>query len=146
MSNKLDIKPGQVWVRRDGGKARIYATDGEQHSPVHGAYETKSGWEIAFWNLNGTYLHGSLEHSFDLIRLYDWREELAPIWAVLDPVFTCIAMDKSGSWFCYESRPARGTAIHNTIGMDRCERMDNIFTMPDPDCPWSETLTMRPEA
>ena len=143
--NELDIKPGQVWVRRDGGKVRIYATDGAGPYPIHGAFETKSGWRIAFWSLHGGYLHSSLERSFDLIRLYNWREELAPIWAALHPRFKCFAMDDDGEWFLYEHKPTRERKRY-ALSTGECWLINHLFNMPTPDCPWYETLTMRPEA
>lgn len=143
--DKLDIKPGQTWIRRDGGKARIYATDGAGDFQIHGACEIEGGWEVNSWRLDGAYFKKGVENNFDLIRLYDWREELAPIWAVLDPRFSCFAMDEDRRWFLYENEPIRCDKRY-MLSRGFFERIDNLFAMPTPDCPWYETLTMRPEA
>ena len=145
MNNALDIKPGQKWVLRDGGKARIYATDGRRDYVIHGAYETEDGWLVASWRTDGAYDACVRENDRDLIRLYDWREELAPIWAVLNKKYTHIAMDAGREWFCYERAPKCMTRCYCGNG-SVFVRMDPLFNMPDPDCDWTETLTMRPEA
>ena len=52
---------------RGGNKVRIYATDGESESPVHGAYQSTIGWIPVAWTKNGVYLDGK-ETGLDLIE------------------------------------------------------------------------------
>lgn len=77
------------------------------------------------------------------IRLYDWRDELAPIWAALKPEFKWVAMDKDGTWYLYRDQPKPDRDVWVLGGLGPAI---DILTMPTPDCPWHETLTMRPEA
>lgn len=142
--NELDIKPGQTWLRRDGGKARIYATDGMGLYSIHGATKVEGGWKLMSWDASGSFYPIEPDFDYDLIRLYDWREGLKPIWTVLNPRFICLAMDENQEWYCYEDKPSRNEGSY--LATIHCKRMDELFEMPTPDCPWYETLTMRPEA
>ena len=56
---------------RDGRKARIYATDGEQGKLVHGAVKHKEhGWQSMLWFADGHYDHGGIiQHPYDLIEV-----------------------------------------------------------------------------
>ena len=142
MNNELDIKPGQVWVRRDGGQARIYAIDGMGLYSIQGASKVKDGWRSTSWDASGNFY--PIETDFDLIRLYDWRDELAPIWAVLDPRFAYCAMESDREWWCFERRIKEYTPIDGKWYMGGARRRMDFIKMPNPDCPWHETLTMRP--
>lgn len=92
----LDIKPGETWLRRDGGKK------------------------------------------------YDWREELAPIWAVLKPEYNAIAMDKDGTWYAYDTIEAVA-ADGSWRAYEHAQFTPlKALILPVPDCAWTETWTMRP--
>ena len=145
----LDPKPGETWLRRDGGKARIYATDGRGPHPIHGSAENPDGWAISIWGRDGSIwgrdgnAGGARQHPHDLIRRYDWRDELAPIWAVLKPEYRWMAMDEDGEWWAY--RKEAPDMNHDTWGGDG-ERLDPaLLSLPTPDCDWSETCVERPE-
>ena len=139
--DKIDPKPGEIWLRRDGGKARIYAIDGAGEFLTHGATKTEDGWVLDSWTEKGKiWIDG--DSDCDLIQKYDWREELKPIWAMLKPDFRWIAMDESGSWWTYQDTPNTGDTFWETIG--ELESLE-AFILPTPDCPWYETLTERPE-
>jgi hypothetical protein len=42
---------------RDGHEVRIYATDGGEPSPVHGAIKTGGGWDCHAWMREGSWMH-----------------------------------------------------------------------------------------
>ena len=140
----LDIKPGQLWLRRDGGKARIYANDGSPPFVIHGAFEGTDGqWGAESWTSAGG-VCSEINDPYDLIRRYDWREELAPVWAVLKPEYRWVAMNASGQWlaFALRNRPARAESVFWSQG----ENFPlHALRMPAPECPWNETLTERPD-
>ena len=139
--DKIDPKPGEIWLRRDGGKARIYALDGAGEFPIHGATEHEDGWHLDSWTSKGSFWLNE-ESDFDLIQKYDWREELKPIWAVLKPEYRWIAMDADQSWYAFMKTPVECETEWDTRG-----RYTSFgeFTLPTPNCPWYETLTERPE-
>ena len=149
--NKLNIKPGDVWVTYDGRIARVYATDAGSHFPIHGAvkWESDDVWSAETWTEAGfrTIKRGPIACG-DLHHKYDWRQELAPIWAALKPEWTWLAMDVAGEWFAYHRRPHINIHEEVLCGEDGSgeERITSrAFALPTPDCPWYETATERPE-
>jgi len=134
----LDIKPGETWIRRDGGKAITYAVDGGGDHPIHGAVEQRDGSIICSWTKNGSFIDEDYGHQYDLIRKYDWREELAPIWAVLQPTYKAVAEVQPNIWYAYTTAEQRFANISAYI------RLQGLV-LPVPDCDWTETWTVRPE-
>lgn len=55
MSTSLDLSEGGKHVRTAlGWNVRIYATDGSEEHPIHGAYQApKSGWCGMIWSASG---------------------------------------------------------------------------------------------
>jgi hypothetical protein len=53
---------------RDGLEVRIYATDGQEAWPTHGAVLTEYGWSSECWNKNGSCLTDK-PHGKDLIEV-----------------------------------------------------------------------------
>ena len=144
LQQELDIQPGQLWLCRDGvTKARVYATDGQEPYPIHGAIQAQAGWAADTWTSAGLLVTEG-GHPLDLIRRYDWREELAPIWAVLKPEYRWIARAAVGHWATYTGNepPERDKTTFWGSGMGFGL---NALRMPNPDCPWYETLTERPD-
>ena len=145
---KIAPKSGETWVRRDGGLARIYAVDCSDTYPIHGATKSDGQWFVNVWTSDGHYSVSEKTAAYDLIHKYDWRIELAPIWAVLKPEYRWVAMDFMGEWFAYESEPHINIFEDVLCSADgtREELLSSrAFTLPHPDCPWYETLTERPE-
>ncbi len=72
----LEITAARVYVRRDGGLARIYATDGGGGARVHGAVFLCDGWFTEHWTKTGYYWGACSggKHDYDLISEYDWRK------------------------------------------------------------------------
>lgn len=139
MEQSINAKPGEIWLRRDGGRACIYAVDGT----IHGAISCyKDSWIPKTWTKTGSFWceEGS---PYDLIQRYDWREELAPIWAVLKPEWRWVAMMYTDLWIAYTKKPER--TIHRFVpeGLYSTTTL-RMLRMPTPDCPWYETLTERP--
>ena len=135
----LQINPGEVWITRNGGRARIYAVDGGDGFAIHGARNTGTGWVVDQWCCSGEYRPG-VAHCHDLIRKYDWREELKPIWALLKPEYKFIAFDVCMNGWVYRTRPVHSKAGYYSQGA----QWVGHFVLPKPDCPWYETLTERP--
>lgn len=50
----IDIK--KQYRTRDGREVRIYATDGQDEWPIHGAVLTEHGWSSDCWKKNGSAL------------------------------------------------------------------------------------------
>jgi hypothetical protein len=47
------IDPKKQYKTRDGCEVRIYALDGDEEMPVHGAVLTKHGWKVNSWARDG---------------------------------------------------------------------------------------------
>jgi len=138
---KITPKPGETWVRRDGGLARIYAVDGGDGFAIHGARNTADGWVVDQWTVDGAYLR-RISSPRDLICKYDWRIELAPIWAVLKPKYRWFAWDGGWNGLAFEHKPQKSSYGWSYGGS--LVHLDGLM-LPLPYCPWYETLTERPE-
>ena len=144
LQQDLDVRPGQIWLCRDDvTKVRIYANDGQEPYPIHGAIQAQAGWATDTWTSAGLLVTGG-GHPLDLIRRYDWREELAPIWAVLKPEYRWVGRAAPGYWMAYTrgERPLQDKAAF--WGAGESYKLHALL-MPTPDCPWYETLTERPD-
>ena len=142
--DKIDPKPGETWLTRDGAKARIYAVDGVGSCHIHGAWRDDIGWRVMAWAANGSFW-ADRESPYDLSRKQDWREELAPIWAVLKPEYKAIAMNQDGVWFaCTETD---GAIPENGVWVCSAwfTQLKGLI-LPTPDCDWTETWTKRPDS
>ena len=138
---ELDILPGQRWLCRDRGMARIYTNDGAPPFVIHGAIDHSARlWMVASWTSGGSFGHSG-DGPHDLIRRYDWRDELAPIWAVLKPEYRWIARAVDGKWAAYKKRPALSKKRFLSTDMHDI----SCLNLPAHDCPWHETLTERPD-
>ena len=137
----LQINPGEVWLTRDGKKARIYAVDGRGKRPIHGAKPDGDEDAVIAWTATGQYWAKPVaESDHDLICKYDWREELRPIWALLKPQYKFVSIDLIGNGWVHETRPQKEGSRYYNYGTRWCGQL--VF--PKPDCPWYETLTERP--
>ena len=63
------ISKDKTYRTRDGREVRIYATDGDNWSPIHGAIKEKSGWCLCAWHEDGSYVDSMLEQPNDLIEV-----------------------------------------------------------------------------
>ena len=135
----LQINPGEIWLTRGGAKVRIYAVDGGEGYPIHGAVDGVDGWGARIWTIEGKYSK-DYQSTFDIVRKYDWREELKPIWALLKPKYRFVSIDLIGNGWVHETRPQKEGSRYYNYGTLWCGQL--VF--PKPDCPWYETLTERP--
>ena len=62
----IDIK--KKYRTRDGREVRIYATDGQEDWPIHGATLKSFGWSSDCWTKDGSTLT-NMPHSHDLIEV-----------------------------------------------------------------------------
>ena len=49
----MKFEVGKTYKTRGGSEARVYATDGKDNYPVHGAMNNGDGWEYAGWTSKG---------------------------------------------------------------------------------------------
>lgn len=49
------ISKDKEYRTRDGREVRIYATDGDNDFPVHGAIKHPEGWSVFCWRADGKY-------------------------------------------------------------------------------------------
>lgn len=47
------IDKSKQYRTRDGREVRIYATDGDDNMPIHGAILNKHGWRVTSWTPDG---------------------------------------------------------------------------------------------
>ena len=73
------IDKNKQYKTRDGREVRIYATDGNESVPIHGAVLTDGMWNVFCWNADGRWRETERQHSFDLIEVVP----LIECWAVL---------------------------------------------------------------
>jgi len=69
MTDAIDIK--KTYKTRDGHKVRIYAVDGGDRYPVHGAYwnDESNFWESGTWSAHGVfYLRVDEWSNLDLVK------------------------------------------------------------------------------
>ena len=52
---------------RDGREVRIYAVDGDEPRPVHGAHKSQTGWVFSCWEEDGVHLLST--GNYDLIEV-----------------------------------------------------------------------------
>lgn len=140
--DNIDPKPGEIWIRQDGGEARIYAVDGDGEFSIHGACYVNHGWRLESWTENGRYWVDS-SSPYNLVQKHDWREGLKPIWAVLKPEFRWVAMNKDKSWWAYQGKPK---SVDTVWECNDAIELPGALILPTPDCDWFETSTERPSA
>ena len=139
----LDINPGETWLTYGGMHATIYAVNGGGGFPIHGAVATPCGPRVRAWTAEGCLVGAIHRAQDDLKRRYDWRQELAPIWAVLEPEWRWVGRNATRQWYLYCVQPVRGSAgFRSMLGVQ--VSLAHMH-MPDPACEWFDTLTERPD-
>ena len=72
-------------------EVRIYAVDGDEPRPVHGAFKSPAGWVVSCWRQDGTQL--DLGGHYDLIELKPRVKKT--MW---------LSLYRNGAvWFCTEN-------------------------------------------
>lgn len=140
--NDIGAKAGEIWLVRCGYKAGIDGTDGAGDYPIRGWVEFPDGKHAWQWTRSGRRIFNSAPLK-DLVCRYDWRAELAPIWAVLKPEYRWLAQDDDGRWWCYAIRPTESGSRWKCAPWALTLLSHLVF--PEPYCPWHETLTERPD-
>ena len=64
----MTIEIGKQYRTRGGQEVRIYATDGDEEMPVHGAVLTKQGWRVDSWTLDGKWCQ-NVTDAIDLVEV-----------------------------------------------------------------------------
>lgn len=62
------IDPKKQYRTRQGSPVRIYAVDGDDEMPIHGAVLTAHGWKVNSWQRSGKWLDGGNDGA-DLIEV-----------------------------------------------------------------------------
>jgi len=62
------IDPEKTYRTRAGGEVRIYAVDGDEEMPIHGAVLTQHGWKVNSWGRDGKWCP-NLTDDVDLIEV-----------------------------------------------------------------------------
>ena len=62
------IDKNRTYRTRDGREVRIYATDGQEDWPIHGATLQSFGWSSDCWTKDGSTLT-NMPHAHDLIEV-----------------------------------------------------------------------------
>ena len=62
------IDPKKQYRTRQGLPVRIYAVDGDDEMPIHGAVLTAHGWKVNSWQRSGKWLDGGNDGA-DLIEV-----------------------------------------------------------------------------
>lgn len=63
------IEMGKTYLTRGGSEVRIYAVDGSEPYPVHGAIATAEGMVSVCWTARGTPFLDNCERDSDLIEV-----------------------------------------------------------------------------
>jgi len=138
------IDPNKTYQTRDGHAVRIYATDGVDPYPVHGAFYShdNEGWDPDTWTEDGKFLVDTFD-SLDLVEVT--LTDQIP-WSAIRPEIQWASMDGDGTWWGYEAEPE--TLNHfERFGLQQrvCYNLDGVNNMPQvPTDRWRETLTRRP--
>lgn len=74
----IDIK--KQYKTRDGNKVRIYATDGNDTYPIHGAVFIDGVWKATTWTVKGCYDVTGTTDNLDLIEIKSIQDK-DPIYA-----------------------------------------------------------------
>lgn len=62
------IDKNKQYRTRDGCEVRIYAVDGDEDMPIHGAILTKHGWKVNSWARDGKWFP-NMSGGVDLIEV-----------------------------------------------------------------------------
>ena len=62
------IDPSKTYRTRQGQEVRIYAVDGDEEMPIHGAILTKHGWKVNSWARDGKWCP-NMSDGVDLIEV-----------------------------------------------------------------------------
>jgi len=87
----IDIN--KKYCTRNGREVRIYAVDGDEPRPVHGAVKSQTGWVVSHWPKDG--IQSVYEGSNDLIEVKPRIQRT--MWLSLYP--------NGGTWLCLENSP-----------------------------------------
>lgn len=101
----LKIEAGKFYKTRDGKKARIYATDGGECYPVHGAILVcNKEWCTKSWKADGREWFWS-QTIDDIVS--PWIDPPVVDWDSLPKHIVAVAMDENGLWYGYVAVPKR---------------------------------------
>lgn len=138
------VKPGAFVKLRDGSKARIYATDGVDSSPIHGAVFSCEYWRIQQWTGNLEALRGWTEcQAGDIVGPWIDKPNCDKLWPLLPPWIKYLAMDDDSIWNGYSHKPKIGISVYHCT-----ESGHNYCSIPKEYAPiysggWKDSLVER---
>lgn len=114
MTPELKIEVGKFYRTRSGCKARIYATDGAERIPVHGAFKVNESWISTNWGIDGKHESFSEATPYDLIS--EWADPVEMDWSalprwVINSGDGYIAMNEAGDWRAFIETPYAGNSV-----------------------------------
>lgn len=101
----LTFTPGKFYKTRDGKKARIYATDGSDSFPIHGALYICGEWRADVWTASGGEL---IAEPSDRDLIAEWKDAPEVDWSVIPPEIQFVALCYSGEAYGYRAKPRLG--------------------------------------
>jgi len=140
------MKPEEATQTKDGTPVRIYATDGKNPYPIHGAMLSPTGWGLATWTAEGHCVRKSAS-LYDL-DLTDWRDEIP--WDYLVPEIKYVARDEDGDWCGYETRPEKDDVCWDISEYNYSEGYHQTYglksvKMPHSPADWKQAIAKRPD-
>lgn len=95
------IDKNKQYRTRDGREVRIYATDGDDNMPIHGAILNKHGWRVTSWTPDGLSEGFGVEGS-DLIEVKSRIQR--EVWVNVYPTDVTVHRDKQAAdYMCSNS-------------------------------------------
>jgi hypothetical protein len=128
---------------KDRTPVRIYATDGMEPYPVHGAMKKPGGWTIELWAQDGRCMPDGPPSGKDL-DLHDWKDEIPWEWIKGE----WITKDSWDRWFAW---PGSYKPFPSDTGFwdDGCgnipQRIGPAIKMPTGPADWRQAIAKRPE-
>ena len=139
----MKIEVGKFYRTRDGRKARIYALDGTDEYPIHGAILYLNGeWGSYVWNNAGCYLP-TQPHPSDLVS--EWIDKPEVDWSAMPRWAEWVAMDKDGEWTFFSAKPSMDIGCWWSDGDVTYLAEIPPSYAPKWDGDWRDSLVRRPE-
>lgn len=129
----MKIELGKTYRTRDGHRARIYANDGSEQFPNHGAIFVNGSWDAATWADSGSTWTRS-ESVTDIIAEWADKPNFDP---ATFPKWKWAAIDASGLAYVFTNKPKPQA---NSWWADLDSMQLRIPTPPDWSGDWKESL------
>lgn len=100
----MKIEAGKFYRTRDGHRARVYAVDGRDPYPAHGAiFFDGAGWIGNTWTIEGSVSVALHPRCYDLIS--EWVDKPVVDWSKMAAWHRWVAMDSDKRWYAFADEP-----------------------------------------